>query len=355
MLSTVYRRVYEAVNYRLRWVGGGRLSGFCRPTSIIFLLTERCNARCLHCDIWKNRGQEDSPTLEQWKRVVTDLRQWLGPVFVAFSGGEALLKPWAIDLVEHAVASGLYVEHLTHGYWKDQDVIERLALTNPARITISLDGLGDTHSKVRGRENFFERTSASIATLQKLRRERGLTYVLRLKTVVMSHNIDQLAALARFAHVDGTEIFYQPIEQNYNTAEDPLWFQTSANWPGDSVAVTRAVRELIQLKHQGLPIANSERQLDAMVAYFNAPDALRVATQSHSAHESKTFCNGLTTLQFQANGDVTVCTGLAPVGNVARAPIRRIWEERLPILEQGCCLRRRLSEAERQRVGDIPA
>jgi MoaA/NifB/PqqE/SkfB family radical SAM enzyme len=355
MVSTLYRRVYEAVNYRLRWVGGGRFSRFCRPTSIIFLLTERCNARCLHCDIWKNRGQEDSPTLEQWKGVVSELREWLGPVFIAFSGGEALLKPWAIDLVGHAVREGLYVEHLTHGYWKDQEMVERLAMTNPARITVSLDGLGETHSRVRGRENFFERTSTSIATLQRLQRERGLRYVIRLKTVVMSHNVAELGDLARFAAVDGTEIFYQPIEQNYNTEEDPRWFEHSDNWPTDIDAVTRAIRELLVLKRRGLPIANSEQQLHAMIAYFNTPDSLRVVTQSHSAHESQLMCNGLTMLQFQSNGDVTVCAGLSPMGNVTRTPVRRIWEERLAVLETGCCLQRRLTDAERARFGVAPA
>lgn len=355
MVSTLYRRVYEAVNYRLRWVGGRRFARYCRPTSIIFLLTERCNARCLHCDIWKNRGQEHSPTLEQWQEVVTDLRRWLGPVFVAFSGGEALLKPWATALVDHAVRCGLFVEHLTHGYWKDQEMIERLALTNAARITVSLDGLGETHNKVRGRDNFFERTSTSIATLQRIRKERSLRYVVRLKTVVMSHNVHELANLARFAAVDGTEIFFQPIEQNYNTAEDPHWFETSANWPTDTEAVSQAVRELIALKRHGAPIANSEQQLEAMISYFHAPAAMRVTTQSHSAHESQLFCNGLTTLQFQSNGDVTVCAGLAPVGNITVTPIRRIWQERLGVLATGCCLQRRLTEAERERHGALTA
>ena len=39
-----------------------------------------------------------------------------------FTGGKALLKPYTIDLVEHASAAGLYVEVLTHGYyWDDQN------------------------------------------------------------------------------------------------------------------------------------------------------------------------------------------------------------------------------------------
>src|SRR4051794_38078553 len=51
--TSIYRRVYEGVNYRLRTFAGGHYASACRPVSIVLLLTERCNARCIHCDIWK--------------------------------------------------------------------------------------------------------------------------------------------------------------------------------------------------------------------------------------------------------------------------------------------------------------
>ena len=60
-LATAYARIHEAINYRLRTfaeVAGLPTAG--RP-SIAILLTERCNARCVHCDIWKNRGKEVDP------------------------------------------------------------------------------------------------------------------------------------------------------------------------------------------------------------------------------------------------------------------------------------------------------
>ena len=187
-LALFRRELYEGLNYRLRTFAGGRWASHCRPTSIVFLLTELCNARCLHCYLWKNRGKEDSPSVEQWKSVLSDLRSWLGPVQVTFSGGEALLMPWATEVVGHAAKVGLFVEHLTHGYWDDQSRIEKLALANPSRITISFDGVGETHNRVRGRPQFFDKTLKSIRTLQRMRQEKNLGYTIRLKTVIMSHN-----------------------------------------------------------------------------------------------------------------------------------------------------------------------
>lgn len=341
----LHKRLYEAFNHRLRTAAGGRWAGHCRPTSIALLVTERCNARCLHCDIWKNRGKEDAPSLEEWQRVLTDLRRWLGPVQVTLTGGEALLVPHTPELIRHGSSLGLLVEVLTHGYWGDQSRIEALAMARPWRITMSLDGLGAVHSKVRGREGFFERSEGSLATLLRLRRERGLGYTVRLKTVVMRHNLGQLRPLAEYATRDGVDIFFQPIEQNYNTPEDPEWFRHSDNWPEDPATAARAVRELRDLKAAGAHIANSNAQLEAMERYFLDPATWRVATQSHAAHERQLTCAALDLLQIQSNGDVTVCVSRPPVGNIREAGIADIWGSRPRWWEGGCCLGSRLAPA----------
>lgn len=337
-LRWAYRRAYEALNYQLRSRAGGRFAAHCRPTSIIFLLTERCNARCLHCDIWKSKGGEQTATVGEWKTVLRDLRKWLGPVYAGFSGGEALLRPFTPELAAYGSSLGLFLEVLTHGYWKDQSRIEKLALANPWRITVSFDAVGNTHSKIRGREDFFQETSRSIETFVRLRRERNLTYQIRLKTVVMAHNLDQVCEVARFASRDGMHVFYQPIEQNYNTPEDPGWFERSANWPTDLEKVQAVVRELVRMKREGLHIANSYAQLEAMSAYFRDPAGLRVATQSHQAHERQLLCSALTMLQFQSNGDVKCCSSRGAIGNIRQNDIRSIWEQRPRWWETGCCL-----------------
>jgi MoaA/NifB/PqqE/SkfB family radical SAM enzyme len=71
---------------------------------------------------------------------------------------------------------------------------------------------------------------------------------------------------------------------------------------------------------------------------------------THSAHEVRRSCAALTNLQFQANGNVTVCTGAPSIGNVKEQPIREIWKARPHLWEQGCCLERRCSSAELQNL-----
>jgi MoaA/NifB/PqqE/SkfB family radical SAM enzyme len=353
--NSLYRRIYSGWNYRLRNVASGRWAQHCRPTSIIFLLTERCNAKCLHCSIWQNTGREDSPGLEQWKQVVTDIRQWLGPVHITFSGGEALLKPFTVDLVSHASSLGLFLEVLTHGYWEDQCKIERLAKARPSRITISFDGLGETHTLVRGRPRFWERTSRTIETLQRFQKEGHPDFTIRLKNVIMSHNLHDTVEVAKFANQEGMDVFFQAIEQNYNTPDDTEWYLHSENWPKDTAKAIANIEQLIQLKGQGYRIANSLPQLEAMIAYFENPATNRFAIMAHSAHEARRSCAAITNLQLQANGDVTVCTGVPPVGNIKDTGIRQIWERRPRVWQGGCCLEKRCSTDELSRTVPAPS
>ncbi len=350
-ISRVRRRIYEGVNYRLRSFAGGRLAHLCRPTSVALLLTERCNARCVHCDIWKNQGKEDSPTTDEWSRFLREVRGWLGPISIVFTGGEALLKPNTVELAAYASSLGFCLEVLSHGYWDDQHKIQQLALANPSCITISLDGVGATHSRIRGREDFFEKTGKTIETLVQTRRARGLKYRIRLKTVIMDHNLEELGDIARFASRDGMEVFYQPIEQNYNTPVNARWYETSGNWPRDPGRAVGKVQELAGLKRQGLHIANTDAQLQAMVRYFEDPAGLRMATQAHVAHERKVQCSALGMLQVQSSGDVTICSSRPPVGNIRRGGIRRIWEERPRFWEAGCCMQEQLGAAPGQPAG----
>ena len=348
-VRTLYKSAYSAFQYRLRTFAGGRWNDYCRPTDIGFMMTNLCNARCVHCDIWKNRGKEDLPTVDDYKRVLSDLRSWLGPVHVFLSGGEALLRPYTPDVLAHGAKVGLLMEILTHGWWDDQSRIERVAVANPWRVTVSVDAASSTHDVVRGREKFWEKTRTTLETLLRVRSEKRLTFLIRLKTVVMSHNLEEVAGVARFAsQYKGVDVFYQAIEQNYNTPEDPRWFDHSANWPRDTQRAVEVVQELISLKRQGLPVGNGYDQLDAMIPYFRNPDAMRVSIQSHVAHEHKPICSALNNIQLLPNGDVLTCFGMPPVGNIRTTPIRTIWENRPQWWKEGCCMHQRCTQAEKQ-------
>ena len=252
------------------------------------------------------------------------------------------MRPYATDLVAYGSKSGLFVELLTNGYWKDQTRIETLARANPSRVTLSLDGIGETHSRVRGRDDFWEWTSRSIETLRREREAEHLNYGIRLKTVIMAQNLEHAVDVAHYAGDNGLEVFYQPIERNYHSAEDPQWFQHSPTWPADASKAIGVVEQLMALKREGLPIRNTYAELEVMIPYFRDPAASQDSVKSHSAHERRQSCAALTTLQIEPNGDVKTCSRMPPVGNIRERRIRDIWNSRPRWWDEGCCRQRQL-------------
>jgi MoaA/NifB/PqqE/SkfB family radical SAM enzyme len=335
-LNELCNRVHGGLHYRLRTLAGGRFREHCLPVTMMFLLTEHCNAHCIHCDIWKNTEVEETPTVECLRQTLSDLRAWLGPVQVTLTGGEALMKPYTPELVAHGSSLGLLMEVLSNGYWSDQRRIEALARANPWRVTLSLDGIGEVHDLIRGRRDFFAHTKSSIDTLVRMRREHGLKFNILLKTVVMRQNLDGLAGVARFADACGAEVLYQPIEQNYNREVDTKWFTTSNNWPADTAKATERVLHLVELKREGLPIANSYDNLRQMAEYFAYPERLQNSVQTHIVKADSSHCAGLTNFQVQANGDVRTCARRPSIGNIREQSIRTIWEQRPKYWEE-CC------------------
>jgi MoaA/NifB/PqqE/SkfB family radical SAM enzyme len=238
------------------------------------------------------------------------------------------LKTFTPDLVAHGSSLGLHIELLTNGYQNDPELLERIALARPWRVTVSLDGIGDTHSIIRGRNDFWMRTSNTLETLVHLRQKRGLGYSILLKCVFMRQNMEQVAEVARYAREHGLEVFYQPIEQNYYTPEDLCWFEDSSNWPDNIVQTEHAIKELIRLKREGYPILNSYSQLQVMIPYFQCPSKLQGTVQAHTSHEARPLCAAVGMLQIEPNGDIIICNKCPSVGNLTVNPLREIWRDR---------------------------
>jgi hypothetical protein len=146
------------------------------------------------------------------------------------------------------------------------------------------------------------------------------------------------ADVARFAGKNGMEVFYQPIDRNYASDADPLWFKTSRTWPKDPELAAATVHELLRLKKEGLPIANSVAQLEVMIPYFRDPAAMQSSIYSQAAHETASSCSALTTLQIHPNGDIRICAARPPIGTLKEKGVRELWRERPHYWENGeCC------------------
>ena len=114
---------------------------------VIFCPTSRCNSRCLSCDWWAHRGDDDL-ALDEIKALAKTLGD-LGTRLVVFSGGEPLLRPDVFEAAAAFAEQGLALHLLTSGV-----LLERRAeavAQRFARVTISLDAASEElYARIRG-------------------------------------------------------------------------------------------------------------------------------------------------------------------------------------------------------------
>ncbi|MCR5065729.1 MAG: radical SAM protein [Bacteroidales bacterium] len=152
--------------------------------------TTRCNLHCIHCgsDCTASGGEPDMPAEDFLRAFDTIPREERGQRFtVVMTGGEPLLRP---DLPEIGIQlrnRGVGWSIVSNGYFYDEAMHRRLMGGGLGALTISLDGIGDEHDWMRGREGCYQRTIKAIAIAAK---EQRINF--DVVTCVNQRNLQQL-------------------------------------------------------------------------------------------------------------------------------------------------------------------
>ena len=187
------------------------------PTVMTAVVNYRCNARCAMCNIWQSPRRHEM-TVDEFAKVMAD------PLFdnverLTVVGGEATLRADLVDLTR------MFVERLprlrslstiSNGFLPERifaNTEAMLALTEPRNIgfsiSISLEGLGTEHDKVRGVDGAFEKVQTTLAGLKKMQDQHkfwmGVGYTL------MHQNLGQAREFRRWADERDIEIGFQPV------------------------------------------------------------------------------------------------------------------------------------------------
>jgi MoaA/NifB/PqqE/SkfB family radical SAM enzyme len=195
------------------------------PTDAIIALTYRCDARCEMCNIWQLKPQEYL-SIDDYGKVPESLRD------INISGGEAFMRKDMVDIVKvvYQKCHRPRIVISTNGFRTAQIIaaMEELRKTIPnIGIGVSLDGIGETHNRIRGVAHAWENASA---TLQQLK-ERGFTNV-RIGFTAMNENVHEMRAVYDYAGEMGfqfttavaqnSEIYFS-TQVNQNVADDRLY------------------------------------------------------------------------------------------------------------------------------------
>ncbi len=160
-------------------------------TYLFVELTEQCNLSCLHCgsscSLAEKRYIDTKLILQALETVAEDFVP--STVMICLTGGEPLLHPDFWVIVERIVALEFPWGMTTNGTLIDEEKAFKLKHFGLGSITISLDGLKETHEWLRNNEGCFDRTRKAIASLHMAR------VPVQITTVVHKKNFEELPAM----------------------------------------------------------------------------------------------------------------------------------------------------------------
>ncbi|MCI1640717.1 MAG: TIGR04133 family radical SAM/SPASM protein [Bacteroidales bacterium] len=139
---------------------------------IFWECTLRCNLHCRHCgsDCREVSSFRDMPE-EDFLKVLDSVRSRLDPhkVFVVITGGEPLVRPDLVECGRDIYEKGFPWGLVTNGFALDEKKFSSLLHAGMRSVTISLDGIGETHDWMRGRSGSFRRASDAIGIVSACR------------------------------------------------------------------------------------------------------------------------------------------------------------------------------------------
>jgi MoaA/NifB/PqqE/SkfB family radical SAM enzyme len=168
--------------------------------------TRRCNLRCLHC--YSSSGPEQREEMpEHLLSHATEDASVAGYNVVSFSGGEPLVYNPLQKLLETAHNCGMITTVTTNGMLLNEKRISALQ-GRVDLLAISLDGVPDSHNRMRANGKAFETMS------QHLEGVRGAGIPFGFIFTLTQYNLHELHWVGEFALREGAKLLQiHPLEE----------------------------------------------------------------------------------------------------------------------------------------------
>lgn len=296
-----------------------------KPYMLLIEPTLRCPMACKFCDLPTDRTypKRDELPIARWKQILHELRDF-NPLIrsVYISGGEPFLRGDLIELIEYAHEIGMGTRTLTIGWFCRQELLDRLLASPMEFLKFSLHShRPDVHNALVGRD-VYHRAVHAIEYL----RQNGYRGRLGALCTVFAGNVGHLPEIAHFAGRLGLDyllfrpLFVQTTANRVRERSDKPNTEMNRECVIDDLDVlSHSLRELKRLRRLGLPIANSDHQLDAILG--RAEGTFHGDPGCHLMYES---------MYIKPNGNVDVCGHLAlgVMGNLAHKTVSEVLGSR---------------------------
>ena len=276
--------------------------------SLLIEITKKCNAACDQCGSRCDIHSEERLSKTQILSALDDIKTHIGTyTMLNITGGEPLLRKDLFEIMGEASAMGFDWGMVTNGSLITDSVISQMKSSGMKTITISVDGLKDTHDSLRHLPGSWEKI---MAALKKLKEAAFLDH-LQVTFTANRRNVYEFESLYRILNPIGLDSirvsFMDPIGRALDntdlllTREEILYFTDLVN--------------------------KCNRERNGTKVIWGCPHYL-----GDLLNERKFYCfAGIYTASILFNGDIFVCPSVEHrpeliQGNILTDSFSEVWK-----------------------------
>ncbi|MBR5343530.1 MAG: radical SAM protein [Oscillospiraceae bacterium] len=282
-------------------------------------LTLQCNEHCFHCGSSAGSAPCGQLSLDEYRRILDEVKEDfdIRKLQLCITGGEPLLRPDFFEIMGYAHDLGYRWGMTSNGTLITKEVAHRLAECGMKTVSISIDGLPETHDRLRGFPGGYE---FAMRGIQNLIDEKAFLNV-QVTTVVNHGNIGELDAL--FEIMDGLDIDSWRVI-NLEPIGRALLRPELMCTPEDYRRLFSFIREK---REAGYPVE------------YGCSHYLGEELEGE-LRDWFWLCNaGIYTASIMSNGDIGACLDIERrpetiQGNIRRDRFRDVWENRFELFRR---------------------
>ena len=136
--------------------------------TLLIEITKKCNAACDQCGSRCDIHSEEFLSKEQILAALRDIKEKLGAyTMLNITGGEPLLRRDLFEIMTEATTMGFEWGMVTNGSLITEEVIGKMRDSGMKTVTVSVDGLKETHDSLRHLPGCWDRIMAALPKLKK--------------------------------------------------------------------------------------------------------------------------------------------------------------------------------------------
>ncbi len=289
-----------------------------QPIVIALAITERCNARCETCDLWRPQTVTELST-QQWIGFLSRLARWNKRCAINFTGGEPLVRTDFIPILKTANRLGFYTTLITNGMALEEAGCNALIEAGLDYCNFSINSIDPaTHDRLKGIPGLHERILTATRFIKTAHPHMRICF----SPVITRDNYRSLSAFVPWAIRSGADIIdFIPVLASFGhnvRVDGPV--NATTNNPllqiDDLRRFDQEIDELIRLRTSGLPIVTPVSYLRMMKRYYRDPDTVL----------AKKCCTlGFRNMHILPNGDVKLCYFFPRIGSIVTEDAQDIW------------------------------